>query len=76
MCLYWKKSLKLLSRIRWQISIKLDTNHTCIKGIQVYTNKGPGHLQRGDNCKYRVVSFNFFLKKHKARKAQIYIKAI
>jgi hypothetical protein len=64
------------SRISRQISIKLDTNHPCIKGIQVYTNKGPGHLQRGDNCKNRVVSFNFFLKKHNARKAQIYIKAI
>jgi hypothetical protein len=22
-----------------------------MKGIQVYRNKGPGHLQRGDNCK-------------------------
>jgi hypothetical protein len=37
MCLYWKKSLKYFFRISWQISIKLDTNHPCIKGIKVYT---------------------------------------
>jgi hypothetical protein len=47
------------SRISWQISIKLDTNHPCIKGIQVHMNRGPGYLQRGDNCKNRVVSFFF-----------------
>jgi hypothetical protein len=42
-----KKSLKIIfSRTRKPISIKLDTNHPCIKGIQVCTNKGTGLLQR------------------------------
>jgi hypothetical protein len=62
-----KKSLKdPFSRISWQISIKLDTNHPCIKGIEVYINRGSGHLERGDNCKNRVVSFDFFLMKLKS----------
>jgi hypothetical protein len=39
------KSLKIFSRASRAISIKLGTNHPCIKGIQVYTNKEPGHLQ-------------------------------
>jgi hypothetical protein len=74
MCLYWKKSLEIFfSRIGWQISIKLDTNHPCIKGIEVYINRGPGHLQRGDNCKNSNL---FFIMEHKARKTQVYIKAI
>jgi hypothetical protein len=39
MCLYWKKSLKiLLFRTSRQISIKLNTNHPWIKGIEVCTN--------------------------------------
>jgi hypothetical protein len=33
------------------ISIKLDTNYSCMKGIQVYSNDGPSPLQRGDNHK-------------------------
>jgi hypothetical protein len=49
MCLYWEKIF--FSRISWQISIRPDTNHPCIMEIQVYTNKGPGHLQRGDIAK-------------------------
>jgi hypothetical protein len=32
-------------------SIKLGTNFPWVKGIQVYSNKGPGPLQRGDNHK-------------------------
>jgi hypothetical protein len=56
-------------------SIKHDANYPCIKGIQVYTNKGPYHLQREDDYKNVVGSFDFFLKIHKARKAQIYIEA-
>jgi hypothetical protein len=52
MSLHWKKSLKIFfSRTCRPISIKLDTNHSCIKEIQVYTNKRTGHLQMGDNCK-------------------------
>jgi hypothetical protein len=47
-----------------------------MKGIQGYTNKGPGHLQRGENCKNRVGSFKFiFSKNYMAKKAQIYIIA-
>jgi hypothetical protein len=52
-CLYWKKIFKFFSRTSRQISIKLDTNHPCIKGIQVCINKRPGPLQRGNNCKIR-----------------------
>jgi hypothetical protein len=33
------------------ISIKLGTNYPSVKGIQNYTNQGPGSLQRGDNHK-------------------------
>jgi diacylglycerol kinase family enzyme len=47
MCLYLKKSLKMLfSRTSNLIAIKLDTNHPRIKGIQVCTNKGLSPLQR------------------------------
>jgi hypothetical protein len=31
--------------------MKLDTNHTCVKGILNYSNKGPDPLQRGDYYK-------------------------
>jgi hypothetical protein len=47
----------ILSRICRPISIRLDTfkkNHLCIKGIQFFTNKGSGPLQRGDYCKNKV----------------------
>jgi hypothetical protein len=53
-----------------KLQIKLDTNHSfinMIKRIQVCTNKGPGHLQRGDNCKSGVVSFIFFFFFHEAQ---------
>jgi hypothetical protein len=30
-------------------SIKLGANYLLVKRIQVYSNKGPGPLQRGDN---------------------------
>jgi hypothetical protein len=67
------------SRTSRPISIKRGTDHLCIKGIEVYTNKSLGTLQRGDNCKNaKLALFNFkifILKNHKARKAQIYIKA-
>jgi hypothetical protein len=32
--------------------IKLGTNYPWVKGIQVYSNKGPGPFQRGNNHKY------------------------
>jgi hypothetical protein len=36
-----------------------------VKGIQVYSNKGPGLLQRGDNHKNGMGSFkNDFLQNH------------
>jgi hypothetical protein len=38
-------------RTRRPISIKIYTNHPCMKGIQVSTNKGPGPIQREDNHK-------------------------
>jgi hypothetical protein len=42
---------KIFSRTSQPISIKLSTNHPCVKGIQICSNKGPGPLQRGDNYK-------------------------
>jgi hypothetical protein len=74
MCLSWKTSFspELVS----QFQSNLVQNHLCIKGIEVCTNKGQGPLQRGDKCKNTVVRFKIsFLKNHKARKAQIYMKA-
>ena len=32
-------------------SIKLGTNYSWVKGIQVCSNEGPGPIQRGDNHK-------------------------
>jgi hypothetical protein len=50
-----------------------------VKGIQVSSNKGPGHFQRGDNhkkCKNGVGSFkNLILKNYEARKAEFDMKA-
>jgi hypothetical protein len=39
------------SRTTGPILNRLATNHPWVKGIQVYSNKGPGPLQRGDNHK-------------------------
>jgi hypothetical protein len=39
------------------MSIKLGINHPWVKGILNCSNKGPGPLQRGDNCKNGVGSF-------------------
>jgi hypothetical protein len=39
------------SRTSWPNSIKLGSNCRWVKGIQVYSNEGPGPLQRGDNHK-------------------------
>jgi hypothetical protein len=41
-------SLFKISRTSTPNSIKLNTNYTWVKGIQVYSNKGPCPLQRGD----------------------------
>jgi hypothetical protein len=47
-------------------AIKLGTNYPWIKGIQVYSNKGPGSLQRGDNHKNMKIGWGhlkiFFLR--------------
>jgi hypothetical protein len=41
-----------------------------MKGIQVYSNRGPGTIQRGDNRKNGVGSFkNLILKNYEARKS-------
>jgi hypothetical protein len=46
------KKLKIFfSRTSRPNSIKLDANYSRVKRIQVCSNKGPGHLQRGDNHK-------------------------
>jgi hypothetical protein len=70
-----KKSLKIFSRINRPISIKLDTNHPCIKGIRVFTNQGPGHLQRGDNCKNSAGSSNFFSQEPQGQKNLYLLKS-
>jgi hypothetical protein len=44
--------------------MKLGTNHPWVKGIQKKSNKGPGPLQMGDNCKNEVGSFRNLLKNH------------
>jgi hypothetical protein len=44
-----------------------------VKGIQVYSNKGPGPVQRGDNYKNTKMgrgSFKNLLKNHRARRAK------
>jgi hypothetical protein len=48
--IHWK-FLKIFSRTNHPNSIKLGTNYPWVKGIQVCSNKEPGPLQRGDNCK-------------------------
>jgi hypothetical protein len=57
------KKLKI-SRSMKPISIKLSSNHPCVKGIHVCSNKGPSPLQKGDNHKNKAGPFNYFLKNH------------
>jgi hypothetical protein len=70
------KILKIFSRTSWSISVRLDTSHSRVNGIQIGLNKGLGSLQRGDN--YRVNHFYVclngknLLKNHCTRKVQIY----
>jgi hypothetical protein len=44
---YYKKALKIFSRISQRFSIRLGSNYHWVKEIQVYSNAGPGPLQRG-----------------------------
>jgi hypothetical protein len=49
-----------------------------VKGIQVYSNKGPGPLQRGDNHKKLKMGWghlNFLLQNHKANFNQTWHKS-
>jgi hypothetical protein len=50
-----------------------------VKGIQVFSIKGPGPLQRGDNHKNVKMGWghlkSLILKNYKARKAEFYMKA-
>ena len=67
---------KIFFRTSWPNSIKLNTNYPWTKKIQVCSIKGPGPLQRRDNCKKGVGSFkNLILKNYEARKAEFYMKA-
>jgi hypothetical protein len=43
-CVYWEESVK---SNMWPIQIKLGTNHSCIKGIQVHLNEGTSPLPGG-----------------------------
>jgi hypothetical protein len=49
MGLLFKKNL--FSRTSRPNSIKLGTNYSWVKRIEVYSNEGPGHLQREDDHK-------------------------
>jgi hypothetical protein len=48
-----------------------------VKGIQNYSDKGPGPFERGDNYKNAKIWWGHFknLVNHSARKTQIYMKA-
>jgi hypothetical protein len=46
-----KNLLKIFSIANRPISIKLDKIYPYLKGIQVYSNKRSGPLQKGDNHK-------------------------
>jgi hypothetical protein len=64
---------KIFSRTRRPISIKLGTNHLWVKGILNYSNKGPGPLQRGDDCKNGVGSFkNLLLQNHYVNRSYLH----
>jgi hypothetical protein len=41
-------------------SIKLGANYPLVKGIQVYSNKGPGPCHRGDNHKNVKMGWGHF----------------
>ena len=43
-----KNSKVFATAITGPISTKLGTNHPCVKGTQVFTNKGPINSQKGD----------------------------
>ena len=49
--IHWKILNVFFSRTNWPNSIKLNTNYSWVKKIQVYSNKGPGPLQKGGNYK-------------------------
>jgi hypothetical protein len=50
--MHWIFFLKILfSRTSWPNSIKLGTNWSWVKETQVYSNKEPRSLQRGNNYK-------------------------
>jgi hypothetical protein len=76
-CVYIEK--EMFFRTSRPISIKLGTNHSCMKGIPAYSNEGPSPLQSVDNhksAKNRIGSFKYFLLiNHSTTKAQIYMKA-
>jgi hypothetical protein len=69
--IYWNKIF--FFRTSGTITIKLDTNHSWVKGILNCSNKGPGPLQRGDNHKYWVRSFKN-LHNHWASIGHVYMK--
>jgi hypothetical protein len=63
-----------LSRSSRPISVKFVTNHLCIKGIEVCTVLIKGQVIFKGEIISKIGWF-IFLKNHKARKTQIYIKA-
>jgi hypothetical protein len=67
----------MFPKLRLGNIIKLGKNYPWVKGILNCSNKGPAPLQRGDNHKNGVGSFeNLLFKNHLARIAHVYMKAI
>jgi hypothetical protein len=59
--MYCEKSLKIsISRTIWPISSKLYANHSCMKEIYVFTDKGPGPLQSGNNHQNSKIGWSHF----------------
>jgi hypothetical protein len=48
----------IFSRISWPISVKLNANYPCMKGIQVRLDKGRDPHQRGNNHKNSSIGWD------------------
>jgi hypothetical protein len=74
--IHWYFFKIFFSRTRWPNLIKLGTHYPWVKGIQVYSNRGPGPLLRGDNHKNGMGSFkNLLLQNHWANFNQTWHKS-
>jgi hypothetical protein len=58
-----KKSFQAFSIASRPILVCPGTNHCCMKGIQVFSNKGPDCLLRGDNKNTERDHIKIYLRK-------------